>query len=346
MSEGWSLTESDPAIFTALLSELGVKGLEVSELYSLDASLLSSLQPIYALIFLFKYVDPAESPASSDPSATGTPKEDTDFYFAHQVINNACATMAILNAALNIQGGPAEAGQDVDLGPDLTTLKEFSLALDPSSRGWAVSNSEKIREAHNSFARSDPFEHSRDPDDEREKEDAYHFITYIPIEGELYELDGLKRTPVSHGKLHKDAPWTDAAKAVIERRIASYGGSEINFNLMAICADQVRLLQKQIEAAQAIQGSAAGGDTNTGLAESTQHDLYRLQVRLQDELAKRERWAFENTLRRHNHLGLVHALLVAMAKEGKLTEAIEESRKVMKERQEKAAERAKMAGQA
>lgn len=128
MSEGWSLTESDPAIvsvhvgiravssecapayvvhtapvpsiaiqFTALLSELGVKGLEVSELYSLDASLLSSLQPIYALIFLFKYVDPAESPASSDPSATGTPKEDTDFYFAHQVINNACATMAILN---------------------------------------------------------------------------------------------------------------------------------------------------------------------------------------------------------------------------------------------------------
>jgi ubiquitin carboxyl-terminal hydrolase L5 len=84
--------------FTALLSELGVKGLEVSELYSLDSSLLSSLQPIYALIFLFKYVDQSETLAgSSDPAATGTPKEDTDFYFAHQVINNACATMAILN---------------------------------------------------------------------------------------------------------------------------------------------------------------------------------------------------------------------------------------------------------
>lgn len=87
--------------FTALLSELGVKGLEVSELYSLDASLLSSLQPIYALIFLFKYVDQSESPAGSDPAATGTPKEDTDFYFAHQVINNACATMAILNVSFS-----------------------------------------------------------------------------------------------------------------------------------------------------------------------------------------------------------------------------------------------------
>jgi ubiquitin carboxyl-terminal hydrolase L5 len=87
----------------------------------------------------------------------------------------------------------------------------------------------------------------------------------------------LKRTPVSHGPLPSDASWTDAAKAVVERRIASYGGSEINFNLMAICADQVKVLQKQIEAAQAIQGSAAGGDVSTELS--------------QDELAKRERWA-------------------------------------------------------
>jgi ubiquitin carboxyl-terminal hydrolase L5 len=53
---------------------------------------------------------------------------------------------------------------------------------------------------------------------------------------------------------------------------------------------------------------------------------------------------FDNTLRRHNHLGLVHGLLVALAKEGKLSSAIEDSRKIMKERQEKAKERAKLAG--
>lgn len=51
-----------------------------------------------------------------------------------------------LQAALNIPGGPSSASEDVSLGPDLETLKEFSLALDPTSRGWAVSNSEKIRE--------------------------------------------------------------------------------------------------------------------------------------------------------------------------------------------------------
>ena len=147
MSEGWSLTESDPALFTSLLHELGVTGLEVSELYSLDSALLASLQPIYALIFLFKYVDTSSQAQSGDaPSNTGTAKEDVNFYFAHQVINNACATLALLNAAMNIQGGSKVAGEEVQLGRELEELRSFSLGLDPNSRGWAVSNSEKIRE--------------------------------------------------------------------------------------------------------------------------------------------------------------------------------------------------------
>lgn len=71
MSEaGWSLTESDPAIFSQLvcvqgleideayldhlqqLWELGVKGLEVAELWALDPSLLDNLKPVHALIFV------------------------------------------------------------------------------------------------------------------------------------------------------------------------------------------------------------------------------------------------------------------------------------------------------
>merc|ERR1712093_39534 len=319
---------------------------------------------IYALIFLFKYVDTSASAAASDPAIVGTSREvvGAERYFAHQVINNACATMALLNAVMNLDDGTttsASSSANVKLGKELEELKSFSLALDPGSRGWAVSNSEKIREVHNSFARSDPFEHMRDPDDEREKEDAYHFIAYVPIRTspdtvELFELDGLKPAPVSHGVVgasesgdsSSSSAWTDRAKEVIEGRIASYGGSEINFNLMAICADQVETIQRRIEACHATQSSAAGGDTGTGLAGDVQAELIDLQSRLQEELAKRERWAFDNTLRRHNHLGLVHALLVAMAKEGKLQEAVEDSTKVMKERQDKARERAKMAGQA
>ena len=129
------------AIFTSLLSELGVTGLEVSELYALDSALLASLQPIYALIFLFKYVDPSTDSQQPDAASKGKPAEDASFYYAHQVINNACATLALLNAVMNIK-----TGEQVKLGSDLEILKEFSLALDPSSRGWALGESEKIRE--------------------------------------------------------------------------------------------------------------------------------------------------------------------------------------------------------
>jgi ubiquitin carboxyl-terminal hydrolase L5 len=43
---------------------------------------------------------------------------------------------------------------------------------------------------------------------------------------------------------------------------------------------------------------------------------------------------FENSLRRHNHVGLMHALLDALAKAGKLEEAKQGARRVMQERLE------------
>jgi ubiquitin carboxyl-terminal hydrolase L5 len=44
---------------------------------------------------------------------------------------------------------------------------------------------------------------------------------------------------------------------------------------------------------------------------------------------------FENSLRRHNHVGLVYALLLELAKAGKLEPAKEEAKKIMRERVEK-----------
>ena len=93
----------------------------VDDLYTLDPESLATLQPLHALIFLFKWVP------TSDPSSSTAGEYDRDFpgFFAHQVVNNACATLAVLNALGNIPGLPT--------GPELAELNNFTTGMDPQT---------------------------------------------------------------------------------------------------------------------------------------------------------------------------------------------------------------------
>ena len=51
---------------------------------------------------------------------------------------------------------------------------------------------------------------------------------------------------------------------------------------------------------------------------------------------------FENSLRRHNHVGLLHALALALAKSGRLASVTEQARAKMKERIERGRRQGKM----
>jgi len=308
-SSGWQLTESDPGVFTDLLKTLGVP-LVVDDLYSLDPASLAELQPLHALIFLFKWV-----PTAAEPSGG---QFDADFpgFFAHQVVNNACATLAVMNAIGNIPG--------LSMGSQLNDLVNFTAGMDAQTRGMAITSSDWLREAHNAL--SPPSAISLDglglP---KQQEEAYHFIVYIPYMGCVYELDGLKPHPVRHGAFDESGEgWVAKAREVIESRIGTYPPGSLEFSLLAVHEDPLPRLQMQLAELQ---------------AEGKQSEAAEVVVKLSVEKSKRERWAFENSLRRHNYLGFIHALLVAMAKTGRLDAAKEGAKKAMQERIQKRKEK-------
>ncbi|KAL7930599.1 ubiquitin carboxyl-terminal hydrolase [Trichoderma chlorosporum] len=272
MSGGWNTIESDAGVFTSLIENLGVKNVQFEELLTLDPSELLTLQPLYGVIFLFKY--PTDRPyATPEGPLDGVFDHDASerIFFAAQTIQNACATQALLSVLMNKT-------QDVDIGAQMQDFRDFTMVLPPEFRGEALSNSDLIREVHNGFARSSPFA------DETARaggpsEDVFHFIAYTPVDGVLYELDGLQPAPISHGACAAD-DFPRMVVDVLQRRVSRYDATEIRFNLLAMCRD-LRVRAREF------------GDDEL----------------LEREQCKRRDWLFENALRRHNFVGFAGEVL-------------------------------------
>ncbi|KAK7187945.1 ubiquitinyl hydrolase [Paraphaeosphaeria sporulosa] len=292
MSGGWNTIESDAAsllplllhlrkltnsqgVFTYLIEKLGVKDVQFEELVTLDSQELKQLGKIYGVIFLFKYPTGEER---SDTPKDGIFDHDAanSIFFAAQTIQNACGTQALLSVLLNKDS-------EVEIGKDLKEFKEFTQEFPPEFRGETLSNSDVIREVHNSFARSSPFidETQRTA---TEDDDVYHFIAYTSVNNTLYELDGLQPAPISHGPCTPQN-FPDAIVPVLQRRINRYPATEIRFNLLACVQDQ-RIRAREI------------GDTEA----------------LEEQEEKRSAWLWENALRRHNFVGFVGELMKGVVK--------------------------------
>ncbi|XP_054157678.1 ubiquitin carboxyl-terminal hydrolase isozyme L5-like [Oppia nitens] len=301
----WCLIESDPGVFTELIRGFGVNGVQVEELYSLSPDCFVNLKPIHGLIFLFKWMP------STEPE--GTVVDSDNIFFAKQVINNACATQAIINILLNCKH------DDIQLGQTLTDLKEFIQNFDPTMKGLALSNSDIIKQVHNSFARQQMFEF--EVQKAQKDDDVFHFISYLPIDGHLYELDGLKSGPILLGDIPNGTDWIDTARPHIEKRMQKYAEGEIHFNLMAIISDKKMLYEKQLQTLQSQIENGNSMDTDSAEIEITQ-----LKSLIAEEETKLKRYKIENIRRKHNYLPLIMEILKTLAQEGRLTELVEKAK--------------------
>lgn len=357
MSEEWCTIESDPGVFTQLCEEIGVPGVQFEEIYSLEPGAFAEHDPekIYGLVFLFKWQQEADARPTVDAG-------DHGIFFAQQVIQNACATQAILSVLMNI---PSE---KLDLGPHLKEFKEFTAALDPQMKGLAVSNSEPIRKAHNSFRQQSSFEIVQDKD--AKGDDAFHFVGYICAGGCVYELDGLKKGPILIGEAPANGMWVEKAREELQRRIQSYSqkaeaadkgeGVELRFNLMAITANQMAEASKSIEKERYLRQRANISLVSRGedveLVDEVDDDdapadipsfeelsakevpevkaivdkctsaIDRLSMTVEAEKKKRQKWQTENALRRADLVPLALCVMRHLARKGQLMPALEKGK--------------------
>lgn len=78
--------------------------------------------------------------------------------------------------------------------------------------------------------------------------EAFHFVSFVPIGGRLFELDGLKPFPIDHGPCN-DMEWTDKFRSVITDRLGITADeyNEIRFNLMAVVPDRRLAIQHKLK---------------------------------------------------------------------------------------------------
>lgn len=287
-----------------------MRGVQVEELYSLEPAQFADLAPVLGLVFLFKY-EAAHAPSSSSDTGdapAASEDDDSDVFFARQVISNACATQAILSILLN--------RPDVALGATLSDFKAFTGDFPPELKGLAISNSDTIRVTHNSFARPEPFvveERKATADD-----DVYHFIAYVPVNGRVYELDGLRDGPVRLGAVPRELEpesWLEVACPVIQRRIEKYAASEIRFNLLALIRNRIDAFTERLAQLERERPTPDDADAQ---------EIAQLQHAVAAEQEKRRNWALENARRKHNYIPFIVQLLKTLAEKQQLAPLVKQ----------------------
>jgi len=253
------------------------------------------------------------------------------YFFARQVIPNACATQAVLSILLNCK--------DINLGPTLLEFKEITKDFPAEVKGLAIGNQALIKKVHNSFARPEPF--SIEKDHSLPQEDAFHFIAYVPVNGTVYELDGLKKGPIALCQC-TDETWIKVVKPHIQKRIENYSKSELRFNLMAIIKNRKESLTEKLEDLRAKKAELEKLSNDTMDIDGTDLQLQDLNDKVEqvlgflaNEEAKIANWKAENQRRKHNYIPFLFNLLKVLAEKDLLVPLIDRAKEKQKQEKEK-----------
>ncbi|XP_061107600.1 ubiquitin carboxyl-terminal hydrolase isozyme L1-like isoform X1 [Conger conger] len=220
----WQPLEINPEMLNKLLFKLGVgRGWQFVDIMGLEEEALSWVpSPSCAVMLLFPLTPQHEAYREKQTEAMGdSHKPESEVYFIKQTVGNSCGTLGLLHAvANNAHILEFEAGSVIKKFLDDTA----SMSADDRAK-WLETNQE-IQAAHEEVAAEGQCQ--VDPDKVN-----FHFITFISVVGQLYELDGRLDYPVNHGSTTVDNFIKDAAGICCQ--FMEREKDEVRFSAVALC---------------------------------------------------------------------------------------------------------------
>lgn len=220
----WIPLESNPDVMTKYMHKLGMsQSWSFSDVFGLDpVSLATVPQPTVALILLFPET---ENIKKADLERLSKIEKDgqtvsPNVYFMKQTIGNACGTVGLLHAVLNVT-------DQITLENPLKDFLEKTKGLNPDEKATCMENDETLHVAHEESAQEGQTE-APSPEDNV----TNHFIALISKDGCIYEMDGRKEFPINHGPTSSETFLSDAAKVCQE--FMKHDPNEFRFTVMAL----------------------------------------------------------------------------------------------------------------
>ncbi|KYO45923.1 ubiquitin carboxyl-terminal hydrolase isozyme L1 isoform A [Alligator mississippiensis] len=214
----WQPMEINPEV----LSRLGVApGWRFVDVLGLEEDSLSSVpRPACALLLLFPLTEQHENFRKQQIENIKDKEVSSKVYFVKQTVSNSCGTIGLIHAVAN--------NQDKVMFNEGSALKKFlneTADLSAEERAKSLGTNKAIQEVHNAVAQ----EGQCRVDDNVN----FHFILFVNVDGNLYELDGRMPFPVNHGTSSDDLLLKDSAN--ICRQFTEREKGEVRFSAVALC---------------------------------------------------------------------------------------------------------------
>eukprot|EP00249_Psilotum_nudum_P002883 c16106_g1_i1 orf=312-1001(-) len=216
----WLPLESNPEIMNQFVQGLGFPSdTEFVDVYGFDDELLAMVpRPVLAVLFLFPINEESEVQRNAEEGH----KVSDKVYFMKQTVGNACGTVGLLHAVGNIlsQVHIAE-------GSYFERFFEATAKMTPNERAEFLEKDAEIEGAHSVAASAGD---TKPPNLDASVD--LHFVCFVCVDGDLYELDGRKPQPICYGPSTFDTVLEDSIRVIKEAIQRS--PNSVNFNVIAL----------------------------------------------------------------------------------------------------------------